>query len=116
MPDSSEFDAVPVFRALGCRTRYGIFSLLAERQLCVGALADRMGISQPAVSQHLRILREAGLVEDCRCGYHVHYRMNEDSLKRIAEFLEGLKIQMGEESCGLEGSGCSERNTPFQSN
>ena len=50
-----------VFRALASENRLRIIRLLSERQLCVGALSNLLGVSAGAVSQHLRILRQAGL-------------------------------------------------------
>ena len=54
--------------------------MLHGRALCVGALAARLAITQGAVSQHLRIMRDAGLVLDEKRGYYVHYRLNEETL------------------------------------
>jgi DNA-binding transcriptional ArsR family regulator len=66
--------------SVGARVR--ILQLLKGRSLCVNALAARLGITQGAVSQHLRIMRDAGLVVDERRGYYVHYRLNEETLAR----------------------------------
>ncbi len=63
-----------VFRALGDDTRLRILGLLGVREACVCELVELLGISQPAVSEHLRRLRDAGLVEDERCGVWVFYR------------------------------------------
>jgi DNA-binding transcriptional ArsR family regulator len=71
---------VRVYRALGDRSRLCLVKLLAGLKpgdaLCVNALAAELGISQPAVSQHLGVLRAADLVIGERRGYHVHYRLN----------------------------------------
>ncbi len=61
--------ALRVFRALSVERRLEILRLLAGRALCVGALSDLLGISAGGVSQHLRILKDAGLVEAERRGY-----------------------------------------------
>lgn len=66
--------------------------LLKRRSLCVNALAKTLNITPAAVSQHLRVLRDAGLVIADKQGYFVHYRVNEETLadwsqtaKRILE-------------------------------
>ena len=68
--------AARLFKALSSETRVRIVRLLRDRALCVGALAARLGVSSAAVSQHLRILREAGLVTADKRGYYVHYHLN----------------------------------------
>jgi ArsR family transcriptional regulator len=64
-----------ICKALGDPTRIKIIKLLSSRGkiLCVGALAHELGITQPAVSQHLKVLKNIGLLEDTRVGCHVHY-------------------------------------------
>ena len=76
-------ELVAFHKALASGSRLRIVSLLAGRSLCVGALARSLGISQPAVSQHLDVLREACLVEGERKGTMVHYRLNTAQLKRL---------------------------------
>ena len=79
-----------VCKALSDITRLRIFLLLTERTLCVNAIVNFLGISQPAVSQHLKILREAGLVKSERKGYWMHYSADLKKIKEIADIL--LKI------------------------
>jgi len=67
-------------KVLAVGTRVRIVQLLRGRTLCVNALAARLGVTQGAVSQHLRIMRDAGLVVDDKHGYFVHYRLNEKTL------------------------------------
>ncbi|MGB2796851.1 MAG: metalloregulator ArsR/SmtB family transcription factor [Phycisphaerae bacterium] len=68
-------DMMRIFRALSVEKRVEIVRLLVERTLCVGALSRLLGISAGAVSQHLRILKDAGLVESDRRGYFIHYSL-----------------------------------------
>jgi DNA-binding transcriptional ArsR family regulator len=70
-------DLTRVFKALSVDTRVRIIQLLKKRSLCVGALSDRLGVTQGAVSQHMRVLRETHLVTPEKRGYYVHYRLNE---------------------------------------
>lgn len=87
-----------VFKALSDETRLRLVTLLAEQgsdgALCVGALARRLGVTQSAVSQHLAVLRMAGLVIDERRGCFVHYRVNR---ARLAGFLDLVRASLGEE-------------------
>lgn len=79
-----------MFRALSVEKRVEIVRLLAERTLCVGALSNLLDISAGAVSQHLRILRDAGIVESDRRGYFIHYSLAPGSKKRCREVVESL--------------------------
>jgi len=73
-----------VFKALSDPTRLRLVKLLGENEgaLCVNALAGRLDVSQSAVSQHLRVLRQTGLVKSERRGSSVHYLLDQDSLKQ----------------------------------
>lgn len=64
-----------VFKALGDETRLRIVALLAHGELCVCHLEQALGISQPNASQHLSVLRAAGVVAHRRVGTWVHYRL-----------------------------------------
>ena len=79
-----------IFSALSVNTRVRILQLLKEQPLCVGALAARLNVSSGAVSQHLRILRDADLVMPDRQGYFVHYRINKATLAKWKEMASGL--------------------------
>ena len=76
-------DLVTVLKALSSEPRLKIFRLLKERPLCVNAITRSMDISQPSVSQHLAVLRNAGLVTSHKRGYRVHYRLNADRLEQF---------------------------------
>ena len=85
-----------VFRALSAETRVRIVQLLKTRALCVNALAARLKVTPAAVSQHLRILRDAELVIPDRRGYYVHYLINEKTLavwKALADDLLGTETE-----------------------
>jgi len=79
-----------VFGCLSAEARLRILGLLKNRVLCVGALAARLGLSQGAVSQHLRILRDAGLVVPEKRGYFVHYRLNPETLSLWRQEIDRL--------------------------
>jgi ArsR family transcriptional regulator len=73
-----------LFSLLADPTRLKLLKLLSQQKaphpLCVNSLAFRLGVSQPAVSQHLKVLKSAGLVKGERHGYRIHYFVNEEAL------------------------------------
>jgi DNA-binding transcriptional ArsR family regulator len=74
--------------ALGDPTRRAIFELLAEAPSAVGALAAQLPVSRPAVSQHLRVLKEAGLVTDQAVGNRRVYSLDPDGLAALRDYLD----------------------------
>jgi ArsR family transcriptional regulator, arsenate/arsenite/antimonite-responsive transcriptional repressor len=76
-------------RALSAPSRLKIIELLQIHPYCVRALTVRLDISQPAVSQHLAVLKRAGLVEADKEGTMVHYRVN---AARFAEVVKALGV------------------------
>jgi len=77
-------DLARFYKALGDDTRLGLVELLAQqepgRALCVGRLAQELEVSPSTVSQHLRVLKDLGLVRGERRGYHIHYYLEEEHL------------------------------------
>ena len=80
-----------ICRALAVETRVQILGHLRGGALCVGALAARLNVTQSAVSQHLRILRDAGLVSPDRRGYFIHYRLNQTA---VWDCIEVFRLQL----------------------
>lgn len=76
-----------VFKAVADGTRRDIIAALAEGPLPVHILAARFAVTRPAVSKHLRILGEAGLVRASRSGKENIYRLDETPLRELAEWL-----------------------------
>ena len=76
------------FEALGDPNRRRMLSLLAESELSVGHLAAAFEISRPAVSRHLRLLREAGLVSEERQGRRRVYRLEERGAQLVRDYLD----------------------------
>jgi DNA-binding transcriptional ArsR family regulator len=74
--------------ALGDATRREIFERLAERPQAVGELADGLPVSRPAVSQHLKVLKEAGLVVDRPVGARRIYQLNPDGVDALRAQLD----------------------------
>ena len=88
-----------MLKVLSVGTRVRIVQLLKGRSLCVNALAARLDVTQGAVSQHLRILRDAGWVIAERRGYFVHYRLNPKKLARCRTLVEQLLDMPDETGC-----------------
>jgi DNA-binding transcriptional ArsR family regulator len=86
------------FKALGDETRLGLVALLAQqepgRAMCVGRLARELGVTASAISQHLRVLKDLGLVHAERRGYRLHYFLESE---RLAAYQELAREQLGEE-------------------
>lgn len=76
------------FEALGDASRRSIVTLLAQRERSVGELAAALPISRPAVSRHLRLLREAGLVTQEERGTRHIYRLDGEGAAVVRAFLE----------------------------
>lgn len=74
--------------ALGDRTRRTIFERLAQGPSAVGELADGLPVSRPAVSQHLKVLKDAGLVVDHPVGNRRIYAINPDGLQELRADLD----------------------------
>jgi DNA-binding transcriptional ArsR family regulator len=80
-----------LFGILADQTRLKLLKLLSRQReqdaLCVNALAFRLGVTQPAVSQHLKVLKEAGLVKGEKRGYRAHYFVNREALEKARELV-----------------------------
>jgi ArsR family transcriptional regulator, arsenate/arsenite/antimonite-responsive transcriptional repressor len=79
-----------IFKILSVDTRVRMVTLLKNRSLCVNALAHHLNITPAAVSQHLRVLRDADIVIADKRGYFVHYRLNEHTLKKWSALSKNL--------------------------
>jgi len=78
---------VELARALGDPLRWRIVELLSTEQLCVAHLCEELQIAQPLVSHHLKVLRQAGLIEPNRYRYWTYYRLRPGALIRLAATL-----------------------------
>jgi DNA-binding transcriptional ArsR family regulator len=85
--------AAAVLDALGDKTRRSILEKLAEGPIAVGALAAQLPVSRPAVSQHLRVLKEADLVVESVAGTRRLYRIDEAGLMALRDYLDQFWVQ-----------------------
>jgi len=85
------------YKALGDETRLRLAELLARqepgRSLCVGRLAQELGVTPSAVSQHLRVLKDLGLVRGERRGYRIHYYLDHE---RLTAYQDSARERLGE--------------------
>lgn len=89
-----------IFKVLSVETRVKIIELLkANGALGVKEISSRLGITLPAVSQHLKILKQAGLVRSERHGYWIPYSINEEAMEGCREILNEVC------TCGCQGTG-----------
>ena len=104
-----------LFSALSTESRVRIVQLLSKDTLCVGALSRFTGISAGAVSQHLRILRSAGLVRSERRGYFIHYRLAPGAAGKLRAALTAVvNPKRGPRVCAPKARCVRGRNTPLK--
>src|SRR6187401_1831850 len=77
-------------QALGDPTRRSVLEELRDGPRAVGEIAARLPVSRPAVSQHLRVLKEAGLVTERQNGTRRLYRVDPDGLAEVRDYLESF--------------------------
>ncbi|MDP3286567.1 MAG: metalloregulator ArsR/SmtB family transcription factor [Desulfobacterales bacterium] len=90
-------ESADLFKILSVDKRIEIIEQLKEEPMSVNALADALGITQSAVSQHLRVLKGVGLVKDERQGYWIYYSLNKDALEKCRQRLNRIC------TCGCSG-------------
>jgi ArsR family transcriptional regulator len=79
-----------VLKALAEPLRWRIVELLGDEELCVCHIVEELGVPQPLVSHHLRVLRDLGLVHTERFRYWTYYRLEPEALAPLAERLGSL--------------------------
>lgn len=100
-----------LFKILSVNKRIDIIELLKKEAMSVNAIAEALGTTQSAISQHLRVLKSADLVIDERQGYWIFYKLNRDALEECRKRLNRICI------CGCSGGqaeskkpgGCSKK-------
>ena len=106
--DLDELQAV-ILRALASRTRLRFVHALATGPADVGDLAEAVGLSQTATSQHLAALRAVGVVEAERDGRCVHYRISDPALVAACDILRGVLVRrlahLGDLAAGADETG-----------
>jgi DNA-binding transcriptional ArsR family regulator len=90
LPFVATYQAGAVLEALGDPTRRTIFEMLGEQPHAVGELARRLPISRPAVSQHLKVLKRAGMVIDRPRGTQRIYEIDRDGLASLRTYFDQI--------------------------
>lgn len=90
MTEEIDRTQVLVLAAASDPTRWCILQLLATEELCTTHLQDELGLKQNLVSHHLRVLREAGLVDTSPCGRFTYYRLRAGALDDLGEAVQSL--------------------------
>jgi len=93
-----------VFKALSDPTRLKVISLVATKKdnFYVAEIAEKIGITNSAVSQHLKILKNVNIVKPVREGYKVYYQINTEMLETFIDKIEKL-MEMVFDPCDFEG-------------
>jgi ArsR family transcriptional regulator len=73
---------LPIFKALSDESRLRILALLRDGEVCVCDMAKTLGMTQPNISFHLSMLKEAGLIKDRKHGRWIHYSLDESDMFR----------------------------------
>lgn len=102
-------DLTVILNALGDPSRFNIFQQLLQRKHCTRSLSIKLGISEAAVSQHLKILRESGLVYREKYGYHTHYLPSRDALDYLADSFDGMRKALLQFDSGSRDCQCEYR-------
>jgi ArsR family transcriptional regulator, arsenate/arsenite/antimonite-responsive transcriptional repressor len=94
LTEEAAADLAPMFKALGDPVRLRLLSLIASAgsETCVCDLNDAFDLTQPTISHHLKVLREAGLVTSERRGTWVYYRLHPEVLTRLAALLDTAAV------------------------
>ncbi|NLW56516.1 MAG: winged helix-turn-helix transcriptional regulator [Firmicutes bacterium] len=94
-----------ILKVVADETRFKMLQYLLERNFCVRALAKQLGLAEATISQHLKIMREAGLVRGEKRGYFTHYQVNREPLLELAETLRTLAT-IEQKRCLSRMEGC----------
>jgi DNA-binding transcriptional ArsR family regulator len=88
MKRKEEAQQSDVFRAISDPTRRGLLDLIAKKSLPVKVLAQEFAMTRPAISQHLRVLTEAGLIVEKKAGREHHYQLQAGPLSHVHDWVQ----------------------------
>ncbi|MGZ3847387.1 MAG: ArsR/SmtB family transcription factor [Flavisolibacter sp.] len=91
-----------VFQAIADPTRRAILLLVASQAMTAGAIAAKFDTARPTVSKHLQILTECQLLKQEQSGREIHYHLNPQKMKEIADFIEPFRAMWDERFNKLE--------------
>ncbi len=102
-----EFEAM--LKALGEPMRLKIYQALLGRKHCVRSLSQKLGISESAVSQHIKVMKDVGLVYGEKYGYHTHYLPSQEAIDYLAAQFEKMRAASAVVSCDAGVCQCEYR-------
>jgi ArsR family transcriptional regulator len=94
-----------VLKAISDETRFKVLQLLLRHNYCVRALARKLELSESAISQHIKVLKEAGLLIGVKRGYYMHYDVDREILRELSFKIQELAA-IRREDCKPEDAGC----------
>jgi len=94
-----------ILKAIADDTRFKILVLLLQHNYCVRALSRKLKLSESAISQHIKVLREAGLLIGVKRGYYMHYDVDRSTLYKLSSRIEELAA-IEREFCNPENVEC----------
>ncbi|NLY71490.1 MAG: winged helix-turn-helix transcriptional regulator [Clostridiales bacterium] len=94
-----------VLKAISEENRMKILNLLLKHNYCVRALSTELNISEAAVSQHIKVLKEAGLLKGEKKGHYMHYDVNREVLNELAKQIEEM-ASIKKETCKHKKEDC----------
>jgi len=93
---------VNIFKALADETRFRVLKLLQQRELCVCELMQVLGMSQPRISRHLSVLKNAGLVNERRQGRWIHYSLKKEWIEKEIKLLFKAMLALGNDEAVIK--------------
>jgi ArsR family transcriptional regulator len=93
---------IQIFKALSDETRLRILIMVSRRSICAKGIAKHLGISEAAVSQHMKVLKDAGIIQSEKTGYFVKYTIQEQHLYAIVDFIKELENKEPSMGCKLD--------------
>lgn len=92
---------VQIFKALADETRLKILIIISQRKICAKGIAKHLNISEAAVSQHIKVLKETGIITGEKVGYFVMYELQKAAFEEIITFIEEMGNVHVIKSCRL---------------
>lgn len=93
---------VQILKALSDETRLKILLILSRRSICAKGIARHLDISEAAVSQHIKVLKEAGIIVGEKIGYYVKYDLQKSTLIEISDFINDICNEHTTSSCNID--------------
>ena len=81
---------IGVLKAIGDENRIKILWIISQKNICAKGIARKLDITEAAVSQHLKILKDAGLIKGDKKGYHIIYTIDKDKLIKVKELIDNI--------------------------